>query len=391
MPFFTDFLFIFCRMVKILFDFPVLRCYFNYRTYTKNSIHIRMQMTHFHKTLPRKVEFARDALVTLIHDRKMVTGDRLPAYSVLRETLGLGSQTIAEAVNLLSGAGVLEVRDKVGIFVKDPDGGLLTGRTIAVAVRPIEGSAYGATLCAFIQKLRSERNCRCLTFFRSSHSSAEAELAEFPGLEQAVKEHDCDGVITLCPFSEQALGAMKKQGIRCCFIGDDDRDTKDFGVVIKVADFLRDAHENLKKNGCRNIIQLAVSTEQLASRSSTGIPGMIGVSYEGGAAVAEQLLEMDPAERPDGIISDDDIVVSGFLAKLFASQFPDIKYLPVIATIVHLELGERYPSGRMMLYQQSIEEYAGLAVDLLLSALRGKEINQKRVVYRFKPVKNIKS
>ena len=87
------------------------------------------------------------------------------------------------------------------------------------------------------------------------------------------------------------------------------------------------------------------------------------------------------------LISDDDILVSGFLAELFARQLPDIRYLPMIAAIVHRELGERYPSGRMILYEQGIEDYAGLAVDLLLSALRGKEIPESRVVYRFKPVK----
>lgn len=344
-------------------------------------------MTRFHKTLPRKVEFARDALVTLIHDRKMVPGDRLPAYAVLRENLGLGSQTIAGAVNLLSEAGVLEVRDKVGIFVKDPDGGLLTGRTIAVAVRPIEGSAYGATLCAFIQKKLSERNCRCLTFFRNAHGSNTAELNEFNGLEQAVLEHNCDGVITLCPFSKKALSTMKKQGIRCCFIGDDDPEIGDFGVVIDVAQFIKEAADGLGRAGCSNIIQFAVSSEQLKSRSAGGVPGVIGVSYEGGAAIARKLLAMPPEKRPDGIISDDDILVSGFLSELFSSQLPDIQYLPVIATIIHRELGERYPSGRMLLYEQGIEEYAGKAVDLLLCALRGKEISEPRVVYRFTPVK----
>ncbi|MBQ7696433.1 MAG: GntR family transcriptional regulator [Lentisphaeria bacterium] len=343
-------------------------------------------MTQFHKTLPRKVEFARDALVTLIHDRKMNSGDRLPAYSVLREDLGLGSQTIAGAVNLLSEAGVLEVRDKVGIFVKDPDGGLLTGRTIAVAVRPIEGSAYGATLCAFIQKILSERNCRCLTFFRSSQKTAGAELSEFPGLEQAVLEHRCDGVITLCPFSPRAVDAMKKQGIRCCFVGDDDLEVLDFGVVIEVGRFIGSAVRGLRKAGCRRIIQFAVSEDQLRSRSAGNVPGMIGVSYEGGAAIAGKLLAMKPDERPDGIISDDDIVVSGFLAQLFSSQLPDVRYLPMIATIIHRELGERYPSDRMLLYEQSIGEYAGLAVDLLLAALRGKEVPGSRIVYRFRPV-----
>ena len=56
------------------------------------------------------------------------------------------------------------------------------------------------------------------------------------------------------------------------------------------------------------------------------------------------------------------------------------------ATPTARELGERYPSGKMLLYEQSIEEYAGLAVDQLLAVLRGREVSRSRIVYRFKPV-----
>ena len=99
-------------------------------------------MTRYHRHLSRKVEFARDAIVTWIHDRNLAPGDRLPPYSQLREELGLGSQTIAAAVGSLCEVDVLEVRDKVGIFVKNPEGGHLAGRTVAVAVRRLVGSSY---------------------------------------------------------------------------------------------------------------------------------------------------------------------------------------------------------------------------------------------------------
>ena len=42
----------------------------------------------------------------------------------------------------------------------------------------------------------------------------------------------------------------------------------------------------------------------------------------------------------------------------------------------------------MILFEQSIGEYASMAVSLLLEQLRGEEIEKKRIVYRFKPVKN---
>ena len=92
-------------------------------------------MTRYKQFLPRKVEFARDALVTLIHDRNLQSGDRLPTYTALRNELGLGSQTIAGAVGLLCEAGVLEVRDKVGIFVKNPAGNISASQAHEVGIR----------------------------------------------------------------------------------------------------------------------------------------------------------------------------------------------------------------------------------------------------------------
>ena len=346
-------------------------------------------MTRYKQFLPRKVEFARDALVTLIHDRNLQSGDRLPTYTSLRNELGLGSQTIAGAVGLLCEAGVLEVRDKVGIFVKNPAGGLLAGRTIAVAVRELEGSAYSATLAAYIQRFLNGQNCRCLTFYRRSGVKSERPgIEEFPGLRQTLTEHRCDGVLTLCPFSDASLNEISRLGIPCCFIGDDDQHFIHFGVVIEVKRFLNEAALKLKEQGCSRIVQLAVSQQQLAMRSGCGLPGFVGMSYAGGAAIAAQILEMPSSQRPDGVVSDDDTVVSGFLSELIRRQYPKISYMPGIATIVHRELGENYPSDKMILFEQSICEYANMAVELLLEQLRSDNVEQKRIVYRFTPVKN---
>ena len=344
-------------------------------------------MTRYKQSLPRKVEFARDALVTLIHDRNLQSGDRLPTYTALRNELGLGSQTIAGAVGLLCEAGVLEVRDKVGIFVKNPAGGLLAGRTIAVAVRELEGSAYSATLASYIQRFLNEQNCRCLTFYRRAGAGGERPgIEEFPGLGQTLNEHRCDGVLTLCPFSDSSLAQISRLGIPCCFIGDDDQHFIHFGVVIEVKRFLSDAAELLKKRGCGKIVQFAISPQQLALRSGCGLPGFVGMSYAGGAAIAKKLLALPASQRPEGVISDDDTVVSGFLSELIRRQYPKISYMPEIATIVHRELGENYPSDKMLLFEQSIGEYADMAVKLLLEQLRGQDIEKKRIVYRFKPV-----
>ncbi len=340
-------------------------------------------MTKFQQHLPRKVEFARDAIVTMIHDRNLGKGERLPSYSRMREDLGIGSQTIAAAVASLCDHGVLEVQDKVGIFVKNPDGGQLAGRTVAVAVRQLVGSSYAAMLASFIQKLLNEHNCHCLTFYQTSgeNTSRRPDLKEFPGLEQAVRENNIDGIITLCPFSDRALKQLNECGIKSCFIGDDDHNVMPCGILIDVKHFILMAKSELEKSGCRKIVQFFATPEQKERRSAI-LAGVTGSSYSGGAAIAREFLDLPPEERPDGIISDDDTIVSGFLAELGQTDNP--AYRPKIATIVHDEVGELYPSSDMLLYSQNMERYSQMAVELLLMLLQGKENDESVKYYRFK-------
>ena len=343
-------------------------------------------MTRYHRHLSRKVEFARDAIVTWIHDRKLASGDRLPPYSRLREEFGLGSQTIAAAVGSLCELGVLEVRDKVGIFVKNPEGGHLAGRTVAVAVRRLVGSSYAAMLAGFIQKLLNEHNCRCLTFYQQSDPEREPHpgMGEFPGLEQAAAEHRFDGMISLCPFSDSARRQLDNCGIKYCFIGDNDLpEPAACGVLIDVQGFIDSARRKLEQSGCRRIVQFCASPVQAEQRRHLLEP-VTGCSYDGGAAIAREFLSRPPEERPDGIVSDDDTIVSGFLAELVSTQDGADRYLPLVATIIHDEIGERYPSPRMILYSQNVEEYATLAVQLLLKMLRGAAVGDTAVTYRFR-------
>lgn len=341
--------------------------------------------------LPRRVESARNALVTYIHDHALQTGDRLPAYARLRSEFGFGSETISAAVDSLCRLGVLEVRDKVGLFVANPDSGHLTGRTIAVAVRSLSGSAYAATLAGFIQKQLTARNCRCLTFYQNSDpaDSPCPELDEFSGLEQAVTEKRCDGVLTLCPLSEKSQQRLARQGIPCCFIGDSDAAPMPLSVLIEVKKFFDEATGALKSAGCRNIIQLCASEKQRSLRKNIQLPALVGNSYDGGDRIAGLLLSLPESERPQGIVSDDDTIVSGLLAGLVSRQLPQIDYLPLIATIVHGELGERYPSDKMVLFRQDIEKYATLAVELLLDVLRSGSSQKQKLYYRFQPVKSV--
>ena len=335
-------------------------------------------------TLPRRTEDARNALIRYIHDHSLEKGGKLPGYLELRRQFGFGSDTISAAIDSLCQLGVLEVRPKIGTFVVNPNGGQLAGRTIGVVVRALSGSAYSATLASFLQKALNERNCHCLTFYQSSlpTESPRPELDDFPGLSQSLKERRCDGLITLVTFSNAAQKTIESLGIPCCFIGDDDADSLPLSVLLEAKRFISEAADALAKRGCHRVIQLCASKEQEASRCDL-LPAMVGSSYDGGAEIARKLLKMPNGRRPDGIVSDDDTIVSGLLAELLTTQGLNIAYLPEIATIVHKELGEHYPSRKMLLFEQNIEEYAVAAVELLIRVLRGLEPPKKKLQYRF--------
>ena len=64
-----------------------------------------------------KTGLVKQALVRYIRERELRRGDRLPPQGTLRKSLGFGTATIAAAIHELKEDQVLEVRDKIGVFV----------------------------------------------------------------------------------------------------------------------------------------------------------------------------------------------------------------------------------------------------------------------------------
>jgi len=378
----------FSRNPEICLTFRLSRDIFLLWLYKKQYKELAENMTRQKNSMPRKVEFARDAIINYIHDHRLSAGDRLPSYSQLRKELDLGSQTISDAIASLCSLGVLEVRDKVGIFVLDPAVGSIAGRTIGIAVRQLASSAYSATLAGYIQSILNLHSCRCLTFYQQAGVGTDG----FPGLAQSIAEHRFDGLIALCPLGEALSRSLAEAEIPCCFVGDDDELPADarLSVVMGVKEFLTRSRAELLESGCQRIVQLCVSAGQ-ARRREYGIPALIGRSFPGGEAVAAKLLAIDPAERPDGVICDDDTVVSGLISGLIRAQLPDVRYMPRICSIIHRELGESYPVSRMVIFEQSVEEYARMAVHLLLEVLREGRTASPHRTCRFNQVERLES
>ena len=88
--------------------------------------------------LGRKMKLARKELLRYIFDAQLKVGDKLPSQAALVGSMGLSSSTIIRAVNSLKDEGVLEVRDKVGVFLRDDHLVGKSGRTVAGLTQRIE-------------------------------------------------------------------------------------------------------------------------------------------------------------------------------------------------------------------------------------------------------------
>lgn len=69
--------------------------------------------------LKGKKELIQDKLLSLIKEEKLMEGDKLPSERELAQELGVSRNILREAIVSLSATGILEVRERQGIFVKN--------------------------------------------------------------------------------------------------------------------------------------------------------------------------------------------------------------------------------------------------------------------------------
>ncbi|NLD06329.1 MAG: FadR family transcriptional regulator [Synergistaceae bacterium] len=69
--------------------------------------------------LKGKKELIQDKLLSLIKEEKLGEGDKLPSERELAQEFGVSRNILREAVVSLSATGILEVRERQGIFVKN--------------------------------------------------------------------------------------------------------------------------------------------------------------------------------------------------------------------------------------------------------------------------------
>ena len=109
-----------------------------------------------------KTEMAKQAIVRYIRENGVKPGEKLPSQDALRKVLGFGGATIGAAINELKDDGVLDVRDKIGVYLIDPNMDGHAGRVIGITARYVEASPYYCCLLGDLGRVQ----CAYLLFYQ---------------------------------------------------------------------------------------------------------------------------------------------------------------------------------------------------------------------------------
>lgn len=335
----------------------------------------------------RKTERAKQLLVRYIRDRLMTTGDKLPPQNELRRIFHYGAATISSAITALKLDGVLEVRDKVGVFVADPEAGGHAGRVIGITMLHGENNFYYSCLLASLQIHLVENGCttrlfRCLR--KGKNERILWETDDFPGLRRSIENNEIQGLIHLDDFSHAALDFIKSKKLPLIFVGSR-------GGIAENGVFFD--HNRIVKEACKMLKQKQAQRPALICQSSirqeveavfrenfgSAAPVFIKCTPEDDQNIAGMVLAIPENERPDWLICLDDFAALHLCSGLARNLGPE--NMPGAFIMYNRASGMHYPLSKLICCNNDLCKFAAIGVDLLMKAMMSGRQDTGAVFY----------
>lgn len=338
--------------------------------------------------MERKTEQAKSLLVRYMHDQQMKRGDRLPSQDFLRKTFKFGTATISSAINELKNDGVLDVRDKVGVFVIDPYADGHAGRTIGITIRHAENSFYYSCILTALQMRLIEAGCMIRLFRYQNETKRKGilfQIDDFPGLRRSIENHELQGLIHLDDFGVQALKFIQSRKIPVVFVGSPGGIAPN-GVFFDLCDTMQKIGIRLKREKPQRPVLLCQPSvlkcvqERFLDAFGDNKKIYTGCCIQDAEKIADEILFMPEEERPDWMICMDDILALALVSRL-ATVLPP-KKMPRAVILRNLQFQIRYPVKDPVFYDTDLSEFASIGVSLLMKAMKEENLNAGKVYYR---------
>ncbi len=322
------------------------------------------------------------AVLRYAHGKGLRDGDRLPPQQQLRVTLGFSNDTLTRAMGQLMRAGVITRKSKVGTVVADLSRPLPNLWSVALPSFPAElvGEVpFLAQLLQFLQSGIRQAGHRCHVYAMERSRNVDSPvLADFSGLEQDILAGAVDAVLTTLTTDARHWAWAKQHNLPLCHTWW--WEAAPCGVVIDQKPMVMQAAALLADQGCRRLALIAAEPPRKGfgrfwegfTEAATALAGRIetlpllqeGQGVLSGQKIAQRLLAMPAASRPDGLIAVDDRVTLGLTTTLVSAG--DYRPKIVVQANRQAPLSFALPVFR---FEVDIEQLASAAVNLLLERL----------------------
>ncbi len=271
-------------------------------------------------------------LARYIHARGLTAGDTLPPQEELCRELGFCHNTLSPAMRLLVDMGLITRRTNHGTEIRSLEPLACLPWTVGVVGLASEGpdsNVFYADLLHRILSTLARTQCLCRTYFRLPRDLShwpENCLADYPHLDQDIREERIDGIVALTNLSiEEQTVLLDRHNLPVCHVGS--WESMPSAVLLDASEMVRHAYGLIRKTGCRRLLlvdtlgSLTDSCPTAVLRQTAAVDGgpvcetiTITATHDIGREIAAHLLSRPPDRRPAGVIVTDDYVAMGMVA-----------------------------------------------------------------------------
>ena len=337
-----------------------------------------------------KTNQAKQLLVRWMHEHHLQVGDRLPSQGTFRQEFGFGTATITAAVNELKQEGILEVRDKVGAYVRDPGLNGHTTYTIGLVSRYSDHNFFYSSLITTIQRQLSQSNILTRLFVMPEEkfdARSHLDLDDFPGLRRHIAEGTLNAIIHMDELNDESLDFLHRHKIPEIFLGTTGC-TNPNGVLLDQPGTLKTICQRISPQPPRRPMLVCHPTisDKCRPVMEQFFPGIYELQTCNGCAegilFARKFLSIPPKERPDWLIFQDDLVASAICAELV--KFLPQEELPNIVIMTQLRHMLFLPLRNVIFYECDMSEYIASCISLMQKALQEKNLAPGRIIHTYK-------
>ncbi len=332
------------------------------------------------------MEQAKQIIVRFIHDNGLKAGDKLPSQEFFRQHIKCGTATVSAALNELKNDEVLEIRNKVGVFVIDPNADGHAGRTIGITAKLVEDAPYYSSLLGALQMQLISEGCKVHIFCNQNVKNTPTNfysLKDFPGLKRMIDNNELEGIIHLDDFTDESLKKIHKAKIPALFVGAVGHSPD--SVTYNPLEIIKSMCKLLPK---LNVKKPALVTPAPVSQAYTEIfhqeAGNQAMVFKVNNAkdsslIYNKLIKMSDSERPDMILYLDDVYALDITCKL-ALNIP-VGKLPGAMILRSPQLMMNYPVQNPVFFDLDLTKFARQTASELLNAMKNNSTNIGKVYY----------